>query len=190
MIVRRYWQPFQEFNTVKQQLDQLFDDFAGIETAPTTWTPAVNLVESEEALTLHVQLPGISTDNIADNIDIQASREVISISGDRTAPTLAEGETRRRNEFRYGSFRRVVSLPVAIDPQSVTANYEAGILVLTLPKAEEERNKVVKVSIAGANKPKLTESTDAPTKADGVSEDGLSENSVSENDVTDAWTEA
>lgn len=44
MIVRRYWQPMQEFNTVKQQLDQLFEDFAGVETAPTTWTPAVTLV--------------------------------------------------------------------------------------------------------------------------------------------------
>jgi len=157
MIVRRYWQPFQEFNTVKQQLDQLFDEFSNAETAPTTWTPAVSLVESKDALTLHVQLPGVN----ADNIDVQASREVIAISGDRTAPELGESEKLRRNEFRYGSFRRVVSLPVAIDPQDVTADYEAGILVLTLPKAEDERNKVVKVSVAGA-KPAIAEATDAP----------------------------
>ncbi|KPQ37389.1 MAG: HSP20 family protein [Phormidesmis priestleyi Ana] len=146
MIVHRYWQPLQEFNTVKQQLDQLFDDFAGVETAPTTWTPAVTLVESEEALMLHVQLPGVD----ADAIDIQAGREVVAISGDRTAPELSEGAKLRRNEFRYGAFRRVVSLPVAIDPKAVTADYEAGILVLMLPKAEDERNKVVKVSVTGA----------------------------------------
>lgn len=155
MIVR-YWQPFQEMNIVKRQLDQLFDEFAGVETAQATWTPAATLIESEEALTLHVQLPGIK----ADDVDIQASREVIAISGDRPAPALAEGETLRRNEFRYGAFRRVVSLPVAIDPQQVTADYEAGILVLTLPKAEDERNKVVKASVAGV-KPAVAEATDS-----------------------------
>ncbi|MGC1308385.1 MAG: Hsp20/alpha crystallin family protein [Phormidesmis sp.] len=156
MIVRRYWQPFQEFNTVRQQLDQLFDEFAGVETAPTTWTPAVTLVESTDALMLHVQLPGVNPDHI----DVQASREVVAISGDRKAPELSEDQKLRRNEFRYGAFRRVVSLPVAIDPQSVTADYEAGILVLTLPKAEDERNKVVKVSVAGAKPAAIAEATD------------------------------
>ena len=48
----------------------------------------------------------------------------------------------------------------AIDPKQVTADYEAGILVLTLPKAEDERNKVVKVSVAGA-KPAIAEATDS-----------------------------
>lgn len=169
MIVRRYWQPISQFNqqfndefsTVKEQLDQLFESFAGVESAPTTWTPAVSLVESEDALTLHVQLPGVD----ANNIDVQASREVVAISGDRKAPELSEGHKLRRNEFRYGSFRRVVSLPVAIDPKAVTADYEAGLLVLTLPKAEEERNKVVKVSIAGADKPAIAESEDTATDA-------------------------
>ncbi|MEO1395174.1 MAG: Hsp20/alpha crystallin family protein [Cyanobacteria bacterium J06634_5] len=176
MIVRRYWQPMQEFNTVKQQLDQLFEDFAGVETAPTTWTPAVTLVESETALTLHVQLPGVNPDNI----DIQASREVVAIAGSRTAPTLPDGETVRRNEFRYGSFRRVVSLPVAIDHQAVTADYEAGILVLTLPKAEGERNKVVKVSIAGASEkpaiePAADTSAETAAETETVSDDAWSE---------------
>ncbi|MEO1446480.1 MAG: Hsp20/alpha crystallin family protein [Cyanobacteria bacterium J06635_11] len=115
-----------------------------------------------------MQLPGVNPDNI----DIQASREVVAIAGSRTAPTLPEGETVRRNEFRYGSFRRVVSLPVAIDHQAVTADYEAGILVLTLPKAEDERNKVVKVSIAGASeKPAIEPAAESET----VSDDAWSE---------------
>ena len=152
MIVRRYWQPFSEINTVKQQLDQLFDDFVGVETAPTTWTPAATLVESEDALTLHVQLPGVNPDEI----DIQANRDAIAISGNRVAPKLAEGETVRRNEFRYGAFRRVVSLPVGIEPKSVTADYDAGLLVLNLPKAEDVRNRIVKVNVA--DKPAIEES--------------------------------
>ncbi|NJM98858.1 MAG: Hsp20/alpha crystallin family protein [Phormidesmis sp. RL_2_1] len=162
MIVR-YWQPFQDMNSVKKQLDQLLDDFAGIESTPTAWTPAVALVESEDALTLQVQLPGIS----AEQIDIQASREVVSISGDRTSPEPTEGEKVRRNEFRFGPFRRVVSLPVAIDPQGVSADYQAGILVLTLPKAEDERNKVVKVTIS-SDQPALNDR--APADAGNANE--------------------
>ncbi|MEM8505157.1 MAG: Hsp20/alpha crystallin family protein [Cyanobacteria bacterium P01_D01_bin.1] len=161
MIVR-YWQPFQEMNAVKQQLDQLFDDFAGVETAPTTWTPAATLVESEGALTLRIQLPGINVDDI----DIQASREVVAVSGTRPSLELAEGETLRRNEFRYGGFRRVVSLPVAIDHNAVTADYEAGVLVLTLPKAEDVRNKVVKVSVAGAKPAELAKAANTAESAE------------------------
>ena len=162
MIVRRYWQPFQEMNVVKQQLDQLFEEFSSVETANTTWTPAATLIENEEALTLQLQLPGVN----AEEIDIQASREVVAIAGTRKAPELAEGEALRRSEFRYGSFRRVVSLPVAIDPKGVSAQYEAGILAVTLPKAEDERNKVVKVSVAGAQ-PAIAETTEANTSDEG-----------------------
>lgn len=161
MIVRHYWQPFQELNTVRQQLDRLFDDFAGIESAPTPWTPALTLVESDEALTLQVQLPGVDPDKI----DIQASREVIALSGERSAPELSEGYRLRRNEFRYGTFRRVVSLPVAIDPQAVRADYAAGILIVTLPKAQEERNKVVKVAVANGVA-QAADATPNPTAAD------------------------
>ncbi len=165
MLVRRYWQPFSEMNTVKQQLDQLFDELSNVESAPTTWTPAATLVESEDALTLHVQLPGVN----ADEIDIQASREVVAISGSRPVFEVGEGETIRRNEFRYGSFRRVVSLPEAIDHTAVSANYEAGILVLHLPKAEEARNKVVKVSVTGAAAPALAENAEnAPEAAESA----------------------
>ncbi|MEM9092861.1 MAG: Hsp20/alpha crystallin family protein [Cyanobacteria bacterium P01_F01_bin.53] len=177
MIVRRYWQPIQEFNTVKQQLDQLFDDLsAGVQAAPTTWTPAVTLVEGENALTLHVQLPGIDPDNI----DIQASREVVAISGERTAPTIEDGPKVRRNEFRYGSFRRVVSLPIAIDHQAVTADYEAGILVLTLPKAEAERNKVVKVNIAGASDKAVIEPATEPAASAVPVEESVTDDARSE----------
>lgn len=161
MLVRRYWQPFSEVNTVKQQLDQLFDELTAAPvkaSAPTTWTPAATLVESEDALTLHVQLPGVK----ADEIDIQASREVVAISGQRPELEIGEGETLRRSEFRYGAFRRVVSLPIAIEPTEVSANYEAGVLILTLPKAEDVRNKVVKVNVAGAA-PAIAETSEGET---------------------------
>ena len=108
-----------------------------------------------------MQLPGVNPDDI----DIQANREVIAIAGNRVAPELPEGTKVRRNEFRYGAFRRVVSLPVGIEPKSVTADYEAGVLVLHLPKAEDVRNRVVKVNVAG-NQPAIADAgNDTDNKA-------------------------
>ena len=58
---------------------------------------------------------------------------------------VARGKT--HSEFRYGKFQRVIPLPVRIQNNLVTADYKDGILNLTLPKSEEEKNKVVKVNL-------------------------------------------
>jgi HSP20 family protein len=52
-----------------------------------------------------------------------------------------------RTEFRYGQFQRVIPLPARIENTNVQADYKNGVLQLTLPKAAEEKNKVVKVNI-------------------------------------------
>lgn len=145
MIVR-YWQPFREMEAVRKQLDQVFDDLVGSGNAvETTWTPAASLIDAGDTIELQVELPGIKTEDI----DIQASREMLSISGSRKAPRLEESHRVVRNEVRYGAFRRVVSLPVAIQPDRVKASYDSGILTVHLPKTEAALNRVVRVNVNG-----------------------------------------
>ncbi|WP_204136955.1 Hsp20/alpha crystallin family protein [Halomicronema sp. CCY15110] len=145
MIVR-YWHPFQEVETLRRQLDSVFNEVSNvIETAPTAWTPAIRLVESNDHYVLTVQLSGITPDGI----DIQATRESIVISGERPQPEVAEGDRVLHDDIHYGTFRRVVNLPEAIQNDAVAANFENGFLTLTLPKVEEVRNKVVKISLNG-----------------------------------------
>ncbi|NJN87126.1 MAG: Hsp20/alpha crystallin family protein, partial [Leptolyngbyaceae cyanobacterium SL_7_1] len=69
------------------------------------------------------------------------------------------------SEFRYGKFQRVVSLPVAIENTEISADYKDGVLMLTLPKAAEARNKVVKVSLGGTTEAPALDSTDAAAQA-------------------------
>ncbi len=69
------------------------------------------------------------------------------IAGERKSETKTEENGRTQTEFRYGKFSRVIPLPVKIQNTNVTAEYKDGILNLTLPKAEEEKNKVVKVNL-------------------------------------------
>ncbi|MGF1522425.1 MAG: Hsp20/alpha crystallin family protein [Leptolyngbyaceae cyanobacterium] len=147
MIVR-YWHPFQEVETLRRQLDQVFNEVGNaVENAPTTWTPAVRLVETENAYALTVQLAGIDPDAI----DIQVTREAVSIAGNRTQPEVADGDRVLYDGIRYGAFRRVVPLPEAVQNDAVEANFDNGLLTLTLPKVEEVRNKVVKINLGQNN---------------------------------------
>ncbi len=82
------------------------------------------------------------------DLDIQATLEAVSVSGDRKSETKTEDKGMTRTEFRYGKFQRVIPLPGRINNSHVQAEYKDGILTLTLPKAEEEKNKVVKVKVS------------------------------------------
>ena len=143
MIVR-YWQPFQEMETIRQQLDNIFEDLT---PAANNWIPAVDLIDTGDNYVLEVVLPGIE----ADNITIEASRKSITLSGERPAPEADEKANVLRRERRYGSFHRVVNFPVAIDHEQVSADYTHGILSVHVPKTAEVRNQVVKVNVTPAN---------------------------------------
>jgi len=147
MIVR-YWHPFQEVETLRRQLDRVFDEVTNTaDVTPVHWTPAVRLVEAGDNYVLTAQLAGVT----ADNLDIQVTRDAIAIAGDRPQPETDDTVNVLHDDVRYGSFRRVVTLPEAIRNDAVEANFTDGVLTLTLPKVEEVRNKVVKVSLGQPN---------------------------------------
>jgi HSP20 family protein len=86
----------------------------------------------------------------AKDLDIQVMADRVSISGERKSETKSEENAKTRSEFRYGKFSRVIPLPARIQNTNVTAEYKDGILNLTLPKSEDEKNKVVKVNLGEA----------------------------------------
>jgi len=143
MTIVRY-NPWTEINSLQRQLNKMFDDALTPANAVNfSKVPAAELIETEENLVLKLELPGM---NPAD-INIEATAKSISISGDRESKTTEELAGKTRSEFRYGSFQRVIALPVRIQNTEVKADYKDGILHLTLPKAEAEKNKVVKVNL-------------------------------------------
>ncbi|MGF1460026.1 MAG: Hsp20/alpha crystallin family protein [Leptolyngbyaceae cyanobacterium] len=145
MIVR-YWHPFQEVEALRRQFDRVFNEVNdSLEAAPVARNPAIRLVENGDRYVLTVQLAGISPDAI----DIQATRENVVITGQRDQAEAGEGDRVLFDNVRYGAFRRVVNLPEAIRNDAVEASFEHGFLTLTLPKVEEVRNKVVKISLNG-----------------------------------------
>ena len=146
MAIVRY-NPWQEMNSLQRQLNRIFDDVltpaSTAEFGNFTKIPAAELTENEDNLVLKLEVPGIKPADI----NIEAMAKSISISGERKSEVTSEAEGKTRSEFRYGSFQRVIPLPVQIQNTEVKAEYKDGILSLTLPKAKAEKNKVVKVNL-------------------------------------------
>lgn len=142
MLVR-YWQPWREVETLRGQLDRMFDDLTHTASAQLPWTPAVELQDTGDNLVVRAQLPGVN----AKDLDIQVTREAVSISGEHRAEHKSEENGFYKSEFRYGKFSRMLSLPVAVENSQVKAEFKDGVLSLTLPKVAEVRNRVVKVNL-------------------------------------------
>ena len=130
------YSPFLEINSVQRQIDQLFQ-----EVLPTTSfgsRPPVEISVNEDSVELKIELPDMDIKDI----DVEVSKQMVAINGQRECPAEVEN-----SEFYYGKFSRLITLPVEVQNSQVTANYQNGILYLTLPKAVAEKNKVVKVNL-------------------------------------------
>jgi HSP20 family protein len=139
------WEPFSEISNLQKEMNRLFNSLSP--TTSSEWgsafVPAVEMDESGDEIRLKLEVPGMD----AKDIDIEVSADTVSISGERKEESKTEEKGVTRSEFRYGSFRRIIPLPTHVQNKNVKAEYKDGILRLTLPKAEEEKNKVVKVNI-------------------------------------------
>ncbi|MCA2628551.1 MULTISPECIES: Hsp20/alpha crystallin family protein [unclassified Microcystis] len=142
------WEPFREVESLQKEMNRLFDrlvptDVGNGEKMGLSFIPAAEITETPEAVQLKLEIPGME----AKDLNVEVTADSLTINGERKSEIKTEEEGFTRTEFRYGKFHRVIPLPVQVDNNNVAAEYKDGILNLTLPKAEEEKNKVVKVSI-------------------------------------------
>jgi HSP20 family protein len=143
------WEPFREVESLQKEMNRLFDrlvptDVGNGEKTGLSLIPAAEMTETPEAVQLKLEIPGME----AKDLNVEVTADSLTINGERKSEIKTEEEGFTRTEFRYGKFHRVIPLPVRVDNNNVNAEYKDGILNLTLPKAEEEKNKVVKVSIS------------------------------------------
>jgi HSP20 family protein len=140
-------EPFREIDTLQRQMNRLFDRLApttnGGEAMGFGFVPAAEMEETDEAIQLRLEVPGLEPKDI----DVEVTADAVSISGERRSETKTEEKGIARSEFRYGRFQRVIPLPSEVENDKVEAEYKDGILRLTLPKAVSERRKSVKVNI-------------------------------------------
>ncbi len=141
------WEPLREIDSLQREMNRLFDSLTPTATAKenigVAFVPPAEMHETPEAIHLKLEIPGMEPKDL----DVQVTAEAVSISGERKSETKTEEKGVTRTEFRYGHFRRIIPLPTAIQNEQVKAEYNNGILSLTLPKLEAEKPKVVKVNV-------------------------------------------
>jgi len=147
MTVLTRWDPFREFSTLQDRMNRLFHDSFGDgrEEALTTtaFAPPVDVYEDEHNVTLKIEVPGIEEKDI----DVRVENNTLTVHGERKFEKDEKEENYRRVERQYGSFTRTFTLPNTVDTESVSANYEKGVLKIKLAKKAEAKPKQIRVNI-------------------------------------------
>jgi HSP20 family protein len=134
--------PLREMERLHHDLSRLF------ESAPTTedrvWSPAVDVAETEDALIVRAELPGLKREDI----DIELSGETLTLRGERKFESEERKDHFVRIERRYGKFSRSFTLATPVQTDRVAASYRDGVLEIVLPKSEETKPRKVQV-VAG-----------------------------------------
>jgi HSP20 family protein len=144
------FEPFRDLAALHDRFDCLFrEGFEGLRPwsrealEGTAWSPAVDIIESENDIVLRADLPGIDPKDV----DIQVENGTLTLKGERKFESDVKEDDYRRVERVYGSFLRSFSLPPTVDTEKVAAEYLNGVLELTLPKRPEAKPKQIKVAV-------------------------------------------
>ena len=151
MTVLTRWEPFREFSTLQDRMNRLFRESfsdAGRDDSLTAsnFAPAVDVYEDEHNVTLKIEVPGIDEKDI----DVRIENNVLTVHGERKIEKEEKEENYRRVERQYGSFTRTFTLPNTVDTDNVQAQYDKGVLKISLPKKAEAKPKQIKVNVGSA----------------------------------------
>jgi HSP20 family protein len=140
-----YFRPFFGLRGLQDEMNRVFSDFfdeAGEKTI-AAFSPAVDLVDTENALQVKVELPGVKKEDV----EITLKNDVLTVKGEKKEEKEEKGENRYYIERSYGSFSRSLTLPAAVQFDKVAASFVDGVLEITLPKAEEEKARQVEIKV-------------------------------------------
>ena len=140
------WEPSRGATTLQEQLNRVFGDMlerAGNESNLTPWAPAVDIFETEHELVVQADLPDVNPQDL----DIRVENNILTIRGERKFENKVNEENYLRVERAYGSFSRSFSLANSVKSDAIKADYQNGVLTLTIPKREEAKPKQIKVNV-------------------------------------------
>jgi HSP20 family protein len=132
-ITRRNFRPF--------YMPSIFnDDFFPVLSNSTSSMPAVNIREDDKNYVLDLAVPGIDKKDL--KIDI--NEDVLTISSETKTESEESKDGYKRKEFSYSEFCRSFYIPENVKREKIEANYKDGVLSVSLPKQEEEKNKITR----------------------------------------------
>src|SRR4029077_5372558 len=144
--MNRWEQPFRGASTLQEQINRVFGDVVGRTGERSTWTswaPAVDIYETENELVVKAHLPDVNPQDL----DIRVENNILTIRGERKFEAKVHDENYLRVERSYGSFSRSFQLANSVNSEAIKADYQNGVLTLSIPKREEAKPKQIKVNV-------------------------------------------
>ncbi len=141
------YDPFRELRGLQDEMNRIFNSnyptrFTQEEMASGGWAPSVDIYESEGEIVLEAELPGMNREDF----EVSIENNVITLKGERRFEKNEESENYHRVERAYGSFTRSFSLPRTVSAENTKADFNNGILRVSLPKKEEAKARKIEVS--------------------------------------------
>jgi len=141
------WPGFGRLSTLRDEIDRLFEaplaELARSSHLLSGWTPALDLHEDKDHLTVTIEVPGMKKEDI--NLSLHDG--ALSISGERKSEQKFEDAEVYRSERFVGRFQRTITLPAPVEADKAKAQYKDGVLTVILPKAEEAKPKQINVQV-------------------------------------------
>ena len=152
------YDPFRELRSLQDEMTRLFVGAvprggSGEQMAHGSWMPSVDIFEDKDRLVLEADLPGMKREDF----EISVENNIITLRGERKFEKKVEGDNYHRVERSYGSFTRSFTLPQTVTAEGATAEFEDGILRVSLPKREETKARKIEIGGAGSSAPKTIE---------------------------------
>jgi HSP20 family protein len=150
------WEPVAELNTIQTEMNRLFNTFfeqpSQSDRASSTsrrWLPAMDLIETADQYVLRADLPGLKDGDV----NVQFEDNVLTISGERKYEDQGQPQGYHRLERGFGNFSRSLTLPAGVDPDSIQAHFDHGVLEINIPKPEQKKPRTVQINLgSGADK--------------------------------------
>ena len=142
------WDPFSELTSLQDRMNQLFSRQFGSSGRNSeqslgfaNFIPPVDIFEDDHNITIQAEVPGVSEKDL----DIRLENNILIISGERKLENEEKKENFHRIERSYGRFSRSFSLPATVNPDSVNAEFDNGVLKITIAKSEEAKPRQIKI---------------------------------------------
>ena len=136
--------PNRTVRDLQREVDSIFDQFFGRGSDDDTsavWAPRTDLSETDDAFRIRLDVPGMTKDDIAINLQ----NNTLTVSGERSSERQEDGEEYVRVERAFGTFHRTFTLPDAVDPDRVEATYDEGVLTINVPKTEKSTRRQIEI---------------------------------------------
>ena len=137
------WEPVREMMTLREAMDRLFDDAftRPISMSGDSVIPTIDLYQNADDVVVKAALPGVQ----AHEVEISVTTDTLTLRGEMKLDTEKKDVTYDIREHRYGMFERSVLLPTEVQTDKAKADFENGILTITLPKAETVKPKTITI---------------------------------------------